>query len=258
MPGPEGTGGGVTGVGARAGYAPIVLAAAVLPNPPLLVPALAGAGAGSLAPLLSACDRTVSELLAAATGSVLLIGPGRSTVRHDADAWGSLDGFGVRTGEPARHDDTQPRLPLSLTIGRWLLDRAGWNGDLEMQEVAGEASAEECAALAGQLAGRLPDGTAWLVMGEGSICRGPRSPGYDDPRAEGFDAGVAAALATADLSGLLGLDVRVAAELGAAGRPAWQVLAAAARAHPPVAAELHYNEAPFGVGYFVAGWRFAA
>jgi hypothetical protein len=96
------------------------------------------------------------------------------------------------------------------------------------------------------------------VVGDGSICRGPKSPGYDDPRAEGFDAAVAAALAGADLGALRELDVRVATELGVAGRPVWQVLAAAAQAEPPVAAELRYEGAPFGVGYFVSHWRFAA
>ncbi len=96
---------------------------------------------------------------------------------------------------------------------------------------------------------------ALLVMGDGSYCRGVRAPGYDDPRAEPYDRAVARALADVDSTALLGLDVALSAELGAAGRAAWQVLAAAARdSGGSWRGALHYDAAPYGVAYLVAGW----
>ncbi len=64
-------------------------------------------------------------------------------------------------------------------------------------------------------------------MGDGSASRGVKSPGYDDPRAEPYDDALAAALAGVDLDVLHGLDPVVSAELGVAGRPAFQALAGA-------------------------------
>ena len=51
-----------------------MLAAAVVPHPPLLVPDLAAGAAGSVAPLLAACDAVVAGLLAHSPRTVVLIG----------------------------------------------------------------------------------------------------------------------------------------------------------------------------------------
>lgn len=91
---------------------------------------------------------------------------------------------------------------------------------------------------------------------DGSACRGEKSPGYDDPRALPYDQRVAGALADADLDVLLGLDPVVSAELKAAGRAPWQVLASAARAAGGGwRGELLHDAAPYGVAYFVASWE---
>jgi hypothetical protein len=149
-------------------------------------------------------------------------------------------------------------LPLSLTIGRWLVDRSGWAGEVALQEVAADTAAADCEQLGRRLAAETGPNAVWLALGDGSTRRGPRSPGHDDPRAAGFDAEVARAFASADLAALLGLDTRLAAQLGAAGRPVWQVLAGAAAADPgwaAIDATVHFEDAPFGVGYLVADWR---
>jgi aromatic ring-opening dioxygenase LigB subunit len=93
---------------------------------------------------------------------------------------------------------------------------------------------------------------ALLVMGDGTARRSVSAPGYVDERAEGFDAAVAAALKTADADALLALDPHLGDELLVAGRVAWQVLAGAAG--NGCTGELLYDEAPYGVGYFVATW----
>jgi aromatic ring-opening dioxygenase LigB subunit len=99
----------------------------------------------------------------------------------------------------------------------------------------------------------LADRVVLLVMGDGSACRTVKAPGYLDERAESFDAAVTAALADADTAALAGLDDRLAAELQAAGRAPWQVLAGAAEG-AGLGGRLLYEEAPYGVGYFVAAW----
>jgi hypothetical protein len=138
-------------------------------------------------------------------------------------------------------------------MGVWLVRRAGIDGgrSWSAHTVAPDATPAECAAIGGGLA--VADPWALLVLGDGSACRGQKAPGYDDPRAEPFDKTVAEALGTADAGALLGLDPALAAELRAAGRAPWQVLAGAVRdSAEPWAGELLHDAAPYGVAYFVA------
>jgi hypothetical protein len=148
--------------------------------------------------------------------------------------------LGRRDSRPAG----PPTLPPALTLGTWLLDGAG---PAEGLAVAPDAHP---AAVATGLAGG--DRLGLLVMGDGSARRSERAPGYVDARAAGFDAAVAAALGAGDAAGLRALDPALGAELLAAGVPAWRV--AGHTADPEVDAELLYDEAPYGVGYFVATW----
>ena len=64
-------------------------------------------------------------------------------------------------------------------------------------------------------------------MGDGSARRSEHSPVHLHPRAEIFDTTVANALQHRDLDVLNALDPDLAAELQAAGRAPWQVLAGA-------------------------------
>jgi hypothetical protein len=250
------------GAGAGSGVTlRVVFAAALVPHPPLLVPALAAGAAPLVASLLAACDAAVLGLLEPGPQLVVCLGAGERSVAHLPSDWGTLAGYGVDVQAPHRHGSGPARLPLSLTIGVWLLERAGWAGQLVMQQVAADASVSQCQVLGARLAAESGPRSAWLVLGDGSA-----QPG---PRASDFDETVTLAFAAADLDALLGLDPALAAELDAAGRPAWQVLAAAAsassagaRAEPgPVAAieaTVHYAAAPFGVRYLVADWRFGS
>jgi hypothetical protein len=219
----------------------VLTSAAVCPHPPLLVPEVAGGAAPELDGLRAACSEAVRRLRG---DLVVVVGSGPLTRDFGKDATGSLRPYGpdvtVGGGEPV--------LPLSLTIGRWLLGER----PALYRAVAEDATAESCARLGDELAG-LADGVALLVMGDGSACRTERAPGYLDERAEGFDAGVARALAEADTGALAGLDATVAAELRAAGRAPWQVLAGAA-GDGHFTGELLADEAPYGVGYLVASW----
>ncbi len=203
--------------------------------------------APELAALRDACDRAVAGVHSVAADELVVVGTGARHRTHDAHAGGGLAGYGVDvTVGPA-----PAVLPLSLTVGRWLVERAGAVA-ARYVEVAPDAATRECLALGAQLAS-ASHRTAVVAMGDGSARRTEHAPGSYDPRALPFDHSVATALAKADTAALGAVDPDAAAELMVAGRPAWQVLAGAARGAAPYG-ELLAHEAPYGVGYFVALW----
>ncbi|TVL93417.1 class III extradiol dioxygenase subunit B-like domain-containing protein [Streptomyces sp. SAJ15] len=235
----------------------MLVAAAVCPCPPLLVPEVAAGAAAELDALRAACKDAVGVLAASRPDRLVVIGPAGESGRgpYPQGAPGSFHGYGVETtvrlgaGEPA----AAPELPLSLTVAAWLLERTEWAAaPLEGLGVAESLDPEACARTGRELAaagGRL----AMLVMGDGSACRTLKAPGYLDERAAGFDAEAARALGAADTAALAALDSALAAELRAAGRAPWQVLAGAAE-DAGLDGRLLYDDAPYGVGYFVAAW----
>jgi hypothetical protein len=170
-------------------------------------------------------------------------------------AAGTLAPYGVDvTARWGEDESAEPTMPLSLTLGAWLLNEAAYAGAVEGVGVPAGESAEAAARLGRRLAGRA-ERVALLVMGDGSARRSIAAPGYLDERAATFDASVASALARADAEALLALDAELARDLMAAGRAGWQVLAGAAHAADPEwTATLRYDDAPFGVGYLVATW----
>jgi len=103
----------------------MLTAAAVCPHPPLLIPAAIGAAASdppaALRAVRDACDVAVHALAGAGPDLIAVIGGGPADREYDATAAGSLSEFGV----PVTVGEGEPVLPLSLTVGRWLLGRAG-------------------------------------------------------------------------------------------------------------------------------------
>src|SRR4051794_12468966 len=209
----------------------MLVAAAVCPHPPLLVPEMGAGAAPELDALRAACDAAVGALTATDPEVIVVVGAG-AAVQGLA---GTLAPYGV----PIRVGVGPPTLPLPHTVGCWLLDRAGWEGPRSY------VGADD---------GPLDDGprVAMLVMGDASARRTEKAPGYIDDRAADFDASVAAALA-AGPAALAHLDGGLAAELMAAGWPAWQYLARSA-ADAEWDARVTYDDAPYGVGYLVAEW----
>ncbi|GAA4933526.1 class III extradiol dioxygenase subunit B-like domain-containing protein [Streptomonospora halophila] len=226
----------------------MLIAAAVCPHPPLLLPQVAQGAAGELDGLRAACDRAVAGLAASGPDTVAVVGCGGADRVHGSDAAGGLDAYGV----PVRVGEGPPELPLSLTVGRWLCDRSDLRPDRYV-EVLPTAAPRECAERGAALAAAA-DRVALLVMGDGSARRGEHAPGTADRRAAGFDAAVAEALDAADTAALAGIAPALAAELMAGGRAAWQVLAGAA-AGAGLGGGLLAHESPYGVGYFAALWR---
>lgn len=230
----------------------MLVAAAVCPHPPLLVPGVAAGATAETDDLRAACDAAVAVLLAAQPDLVVVVGAADRMGPFPAGAWGSLRAYGLDDRDlGVVAGDGEPTLPLPLTLGRWLLDRARGAAGALLFGVAADAARDRCVEIGTALADRAPR-VGMLVMGDGTGRRTPK-PGYLDDRAEPFDASVSAALAAGDTDALAGLDVALAEDLLVQGRAAWQVLAGAA-AGTAWRGEVTYDAAPYGVGYLVATW----
>jgi hypothetical protein len=236
----------------------MLVAAAVCPHPPLLVPEAMGAagarGEGGMGEVLAACDAAVAGLKAADPEVIVVVGGADTSAAYHGTAAGGLGEYGVRfsvgTGQPV--------LPLSLTIGRWLLTRAGLAAagasarPVRLLAVARDTPAQVCLDLGAELV-RAAGRVALLAMGDGSARKAVGVQGAPDPEAEGYDAEVAAALAGADPARLARLAPSLDEELLVAGRAAWQVLAGAAGGRQ-LRGQLRCAVAPFDVSYLVASW----
>ena len=245
----------------------MLIAGAVCPHPPLLIPAVLGAAAddppAELRELADATALAVGGLLAARPDLIAVVGGGRADREYGPAAAGGLHGFGV----PVTVGQGKPVLPLPLTVGRWLLERAGVLGvppavggrrgaaalGVLFQVVDRCAPASACLKLGAVLAERAPR-VALLAMGDASARGAIQEPGAPDPQAQDYDEDVAEALAAADARWLGRLDPALDGDLAVAGRAAWQVLAGAAggrRLH----GRLLCMMAPYGVTYLVASWE---
>lgn len=236
----------------------MLVAAAVCPCPPLIVPEVAAGAAHEMDAARAACADALGVLAASRPDLLVVVGPAEQSGRGSfpQGTRGSFRGFGVdvevRLG-PAEADVSERELPPSLAVGAWLLERTGW-ADAPIEGLGvGEPLAPERCVEAGREIGARAGRVALLVMGDASACRTVKAPGYLDERAAPFDAEVARALGAADVAAVQALDAELAHELKASGRAPWQVLAGAAE-DAGLSGALLYEDAPYGVGYMVATW----
>lgn len=217
---------------------------------PLLLPGLGGR-ADPLADLRATCREAIASL---GPGPLVVLGAGRTSGAYDRatplPGWAPTVGCGpdglarqvggrtARSGARSDHHASVGPLPASLAVGLWLAERA---------ELAVAVTDDD------DIRPRLPAGGGLVVVGDGTARRGPRAPLPDDPRAEVYDAAVAAALASGDPAGLLALDQPLGADLGVSGLAPWRVAARLAQPRP-WRAQVLAAEAPLGVAYAVATW----
>ncbi|MCE4946846.1 MULTISPECIES: class III extradiol dioxygenase subunit B-like domain-containing protein [Streptomyces] len=239
----------------------MLVAAAICPCPPLLVPEVATGAAPELDPVRAACRDALGVLAAARPDRLVVLAPttdgGTTEARYPQGSTGSFRGFGVdldvTLGAAGPTPSGGPQLPPALAVGAWLLSWADrWEMPVEGFGVPESLPGDRCRPLGRELAGSAPR-VALLVLGDGSARRSVKAPGYFDERAEAFDAGAARALGAADTAALEALDERLAADLMVSGRSCWQVLAGAAEG-AGLRGQLLHEEAPYGVGYAVAAW----
>jgi hypothetical protein len=215
------------------------------PSAPLLHP-LVGLGLDAeIGALRAACHQAVSDLLGDGPQTVVVLGARLVPSTYPSDSAGSFAGYGVSVsvGGPGPHV-----LPLSLTIGSWLLDEARWQGPRVLIE-AGPA-------------GELPEFDvqgSWslFVIADGSATRTDKAPGSFHPQAEQFDTAVEAALASGEGGRLRAIDKGLGDDVRAAGVAAWHAAGRLVADERYVAAA-PLATAPYGVGYFVGQWSGSA
>jgi hypothetical protein len=240
----------------------MLIAGAVCPHPPLLIPAALGAAGtdapGDLRKVSDAAARAVAGLAAARPDLLVVAGCGGAEREYGPGTAGGLHAFGVEVTIGAG----EPVLPLSLTVARYLLERGGIldsagsvadGPPVVFQEVARHAAVGDCLKLGRTIADRAQR-VALLAMGDSCARPAREAPGAPDPEAQDYDEEVAEALAAADARWLARLDPALDDELVVAGRAAWQVLAGAALGRR-MNGRLLCMAAPYGVTYLVASWE---
>lgn len=222
----------------------MIEAVAFCPQAPALVPDVGRGLDDELGEVRAACRSAIREI-ASGQRQVVVLGSGPQTRHYDPSARGTLAGFGVPLTVPLGSDAPGPlELPAALTVAAWLLR---------------DALGPECGA-SGWAVGTDASGlrldhdapTALLVVGDGSACRTEKAPGYLDPRAAERDRLTADALRSG-AGDTLHAYPELDDELLVAGSRAWDATAWEVEA-TPYDAELRYEGAPYGVGYFVATW----
>lgn len=222
----------------------MLVAAAVCPHPPLLVPEV-GVGLGpEIDELRARCAAAVGGLREASADRLYVVGADLGLPARTFGPWAPGSG-----AEHVAVDVPEP-LPLPLLVGGYLT-RGTPRSFVVIDPATGPA---DCTDLGHELAATASR-VALLVMGDGAACHDLKAPGYLDPRSADWDGRVHDAFASGALDTLTELDPTLGDELLCAGRASWQVLAGAARGLQceTVAATF---AVPFGVGYHVASWRF--
>jgi hypothetical protein len=152
---------------------------------------------------------------------------------------------------------SDPGLPTPIMVARYLASRDlkanPGHGDVWASARWITTSGDDASVLGAQLAG-AGNLVALILLADGAACHGPKAPRAQDARAQEYDDGVCAALASGQPGRLARLDADLGGELGASGPRVWPVLVAAA-ADGEMVGDVLWAGAPYGVGWAVASWR---
>lgn len=269
----------------------MIVAAALCPPAPLLIPGLAVDLAGELRDLVTASHAAVAALSGVDRVVVLSSDkdPGRGSTyprrlapgtRVSAAAFSRSDhpvvpavrlargaaltsaprpstghASTARDGAPAHADATDVRPGAGTIVAAHLLHQAGISAPTwAVQLPHAESSVVDLADLDG-------DGTVGLVvMANGSAAHSEHAPGGDDPRSPEFDENLVTAVSSGDPA-LLSATCRrlggLAADLHEETLHVLAALGALTADNGRASAELLHYSAPLGIGYLVATWRWA-
>lgn len=259
--GPQGAGG--------YGYG-VFCVAALVPSPPMLVPALCGHAAapdtasGEEPAVLRAAVLAAAAELADVADHWTVIGAAGAAADYGPETAGTFRGFGAELRVTL--SDSVPataaadaRLPLPVLIAGWLREQVAPAARIRARVLAHDTTPAQAAAAGAALRADLDttgEPRAVLVVADGAATLTVASPGYLDERAEGFQADLDRALRLGDRAALAALDPALCAAVWAQARPAHQALAGLFAADPadPRVRTL-YQGAPFGVAYDVGLWR---
>jgi hypothetical protein len=127
-------------------------------------------------------------------------------------------------------------------------DAVGWLG--HDVTVLGDSQAQRVAAHLLEASPRTGTEASYLVMGNGSARRTDASPGPYDARAVPFDDELGRALRAGDTDALAGIDRDLARELWATT----DAISDVARLSSLFRPQVDFDDAPFGVQYWVMRW----
>jgi hypothetical protein len=225
----------------------------------VLVPEVAAGAAGELAAFRSVCVEATRAVIERRPDRLIVVGgyDGADVVSFPDGTRGSLAGVGVdltvSLGAGAVVDARSADLPLSLTLGAWLIRAAGWTGAADGLAVGVAPEAAADAVGAGKELRDSAMDVGLVVIGDGSARLTTASPGYVHPDAQQWQRDVDAAFSRGDAQYLLDLDPLRATELMASGRAPWQ-LAAASLGEAPLRVPVFATDDRYGVGYVAAAW----
>lgn len=233
----------------------MIVAAAVSPGAPFLVPGVADPVAARSSDLIAACEATVRGL--AGVDRIVLISAGRNSDTRLFPAGIEVSPSPLRRSDFPSRSGPSPAFAVGSMVGRALLDRAFPDtvpAPVDVLET-GDDPAVAQAAIDHHVG---PVRVGLLVVADGAACHGDHAPGRRDDRSAGFDDAVAGALAAGDPAALARAcaDRDLARQLLAITDPLL-VLAELAADDPPDVADLLYRETPYGIGYLVASWRWS-
>ncbi|TDP42471.1 hypothetical protein DFR75_1011583 [Nocardia ignorata] len=261
-----------------------LISAAVCPHPPALIPAVGGAAAAELDGLRAACIESIRRLRVPKFGAesdgwavstseefhsdptlpdlLVIVGCDETTTAYESTkTFGSLRRYGIAWDWDiawCRDDLSSLPLPLSLSVGVWLLTAHGPTGmfsrRVDYQSISFDASAEECAISGKDLAAQEAN-VAMLVVGEAAPLEQPTT--HTAIRAADYNDALTRAFAQVDTTALSQLDPVESQTLKATGRAAWQVLAGAA-AGRELEGHVLTDSASHNRGFVVASWTRAA
>lgn len=240
----------------------MLISVAVCPHPPLLVTGLGPERDGDLDLLREACRSAVEGLRASMPDMLVVVGAADQAASEEPERQareevaGSFAAYGIdqRVAFPGHEQTPAGDMPLSLSVGAWLLEQGCWAGPVVSVTVDSAAQARRDAAEVGRDIASRTGRLAMLVMADGSASRSSTAPRTFHPRAAEHDAAVSQAIRDGDPRQLLRLDGVLAAEVGSTGVNPLQVMAGAV-ADAVFDTEVLYEGAPYGVGYLVGRWE---
>lgn len=204
-----------------------VIAALVVPSPPMQLPEYVGA-ADPAAAIRERSAAALADLLARHPKAQVVVVSGRErAARHTKGSVGER-------------------------VGRLLLAQVGWAGSVKSVDLPFDARLDEIEAAVAAVPGVPASATVLIIPADLSAKRTEKAPGHLDVRAAAVDDGVLAALASGDDAALRALDPALCADLWLTGWAALQVLA---RCLPqPGSARVVWSDDPYGVLYVLARW----
>lgn len=175
----------------------VLVAAALVPPTGLLVPGVAGRTA-VLDEERAAASAAVAAVLALRPERVVVLRDGGGDADLAAGRPGSLVAAGVPDDAwlPAPRNAPTPVTDARATVALWLLAAAGWTGDVLVRDTTARPPHDLVAEVGADATS--PTRVGFLLVGGGSVRRGPDAPLADDPRAAEVDARLVAWLTSLD------------------------------------------------------------